>query len=384
MIWREKMRPAKFRGLSFFVEASELEGGRRLVVDQFPHRDDPFARDMGRAARRFSVDGYVLGADYLDQKQQLQTALEIAGPGELDHPYYGVKRVAVESYRLRESSREGGIVRFSASFVETPAQPVQPTALVDGVGKLRSAVGAARSALRADFLANYNPGAHLASLQTAVRSATFAIDNARSTITGSVQTIALLKRRVSNLQSSIAGLVEAPGDLFDAFAGIFGVFGSPFALRRVYDFDAGTRPTGSTPERQKETANYDALRWMIQRAALVQAIDLLPDQTLESYEVAVSTRDTFADLLDDQLDKSSDDAFTSLGQVRTELSRAIPGTNAGLAHLLSYTPVVTLPSVVLAHRLYGGVSREQDLVDRNHLRHPGFVPGGAALEVLSE
>ena len=39
---------------------------------------------------------------------------------------------------------------------------------------------------------------------------------------------------------------------------------------------------------------------------------------------------------------------------------------------------------LLAQRLYGSIDLEDDLVTRNGVARPGFVPGGAELEVLSE
>jgi prophage DNA circulation protein len=48
---------------------------------------------------------------------------------------------------------------------------------------------------------------------------------------------------------------------------------------------------------------------------------------------------------------------------------------------------VTQPALVLAQRLYGDPAsveaRAAEIVARNKVRHPGFVPGGVALQVLS-
>jgi len=42
-----------------------------------------------------------------------------------------------------------------------------------------------------------------------------------------------------------------------------------------------------------------------------------------------------------------------------------------------------MPAIVLAYRLYGDAERADEIVARNRVRHPGFVPGGQPLEVLS-
>jgi prophage DNA circulation protein len=54
-----------------------------------------------------------------------------------------------------------------------------------------------------------------------------------------------------------------------------------------------------------------------------------------------------------------------------------------LSPLTTFTAGRALPAVVLAHRLYGAADRAEDIVARNHVANPLFVPGGVALEVLS-
>ena len=43
---------------------------------------------------------------------------------------------------------------------------------------------------------------------------------------------------------------------------------------------------------------------------------------------------------------------------------------------------MTLPALVITHTLYGNVDKEQDVIARNRIQHPGFTPGGEVLEVL--
>jgi prophage DNA circulation protein len=87
--------------------------------------------------------------------------------------------------------------------------------------------------------------------------------------------------------------------------------------------------------------------------------------------------------LDQQAETAGDDVYQVLTDLRAALVRAVPGDESNLPRLLSFTPPTSAPSLVIVHRLYGNVDKDLDLVARNHLRHPGFVPGGRALEVLS-
>jgi prophage DNA circulation protein len=47
---------------------------------------------------------------------------------------------------------------------------------------------------------------------------------------------------------------------------------------------------------------------------------------------------------------------------------------AGTARLESYAPRDNVPALVVAYDHYEDIDREQEIVERNAIRHPGFVP----------
>ena len=118
MGWRENLRTASFKGIEFFVEDHEAEVGRRLVVNEYPYRDKPYTEDMGRKARRYIVQAYIIGDEYMTARDELFDAIEVGGAGTLIHPYLGSREVICENARARESKNEGGFVVFSLTFVE--------------------------------------------------------------------------------------------------------------------------------------------------------------------------------------------------------------------------------------------------------------------------
>lgn len=122
-MWRDRMRVASFRGVEFKVETAAKIGGRRGVNHQFPKRDTPSDEDLGRLSGRWSVSGYVIGADYDDQAHRLEDALNAEGPGLLIHPQMGEMSVRCETYSRLERKTEGGQAVFEMTFVEagTPA-----------------------------------------------------------------------------------------------------------------------------------------------------------------------------------------------------------------------------------------------------------------------
>jgi prophage DNA circulation protein len=104
----------------------------------------------------------------------------------------------------------------------------------------------------------------------------------------------------------------------------------------------------------------------------------------DTYDAAVSVRDDLAAKIDEQAQAADDDTFAALAQLRADLVRSVPGEERDLPRLVRHTPEYTVPSLVLAHRLYGSLERESDLVTRNRIPRPGFILGGVGLEVLAD
>jgi prophage DNA circulation protein len=130
--WRDALVPASFDGNEFFVDVGAKEGGRRLVVHQFPKKDVPYTEDMGRRATEFTVRGYCIQSsrqpDYRPARDALQERLDKGGPGQLQLPTMRPMSVACQRYRLTEEERLGGYCVFDMQFVEAGTSPSKPSA----------------------------------------------------------------------------------------------------------------------------------------------------------------------------------------------------------------------------------------------------------------
>ncbi len=384
MTWKAKMGKATFRGVPFYVESVERSGGRRLVKHEYPGKSVPFGQDMGMRARSFPVEGHVVGTNYLAEKDALLDALELEGPGELVHPaYVGTRRVMVESYRQREDTR-GGIASFSIDFFETPAQPAQPTSITDAPAKVTASAAAALLSVNTEFLSRYASNQHVDSISENLRAGTLSINNALSRVQQTTQNAAQMTRRINDFEDAIESLVSAPEDIVTGLTDILGNIGFVSALLEICAYEPGTTPSGTTPSRLQETENFEAVTRLFQRTAVINAALLAPDETYDSYDAALEARNAITDLLDEQAETVSDDVYPNLLQLRADLVQAVPGADSDLGRLVSYTAPVTVPSLVLAHSLYGNLDFESDLIARNSVAHPGFIIGGRALEVLSD
>ena len=116
----EHLRKASFAGVSFEVETGSLTFGRRVVTHEYPQRDTPYTEDLGRAARLYSLTGFVIGSDYISHAKRLIKALEknASEPSKLIHPWLGTVSVCVSDKPKVSWDTARRIARFEMSFVE--------------------------------------------------------------------------------------------------------------------------------------------------------------------------------------------------------------------------------------------------------------------------
>lgn len=394
MSWRDLQGEATFRGVAFRVVSRERGGGRRLAVHEFPFSEAaPYAEDLGAKGQRIPVEGYVAGAEYLTARNALIDALNLAGPGELVHPAHGTVRVAVDGFRVRESTDEGGIARFSIDFVETSGA-LNPTTSVTTPAAVTAAVTTTRAALSTQFLSDFVRLPMFAtSAADALTAMTRAIDGVVAAHDLGAQQVAGLLDTLSNLRASASTLVNSPEATLAGTLAVFDELGSALlesvdrprqAILSLYNAPLGDRPPAPTPARAIEQQNFDALTELVQRCVLAHASTAIALEVFDSYEAARAARQELVDLIDAHAEATSDDTFPALQGLQAAIVSAVPGEGRDLPHLRTYVAPATVPSLVLAYRLYGSLDREADLIARNRVADPGRIPGGVALEVLSE
>jgi len=126
--------PASYNGARFHVEGNSRESGRRIVEHEFPKKDIPYAEDMGRHAREFTIRAYCITyqrddddlfmIDYTVPRDALMNALEQEGPGVLQLNTQPSQEVVVTRYRMTEEERFGGYCTFDITFLEYGLDPL--------------------------------------------------------------------------------------------------------------------------------------------------------------------------------------------------------------------------------------------------------------------
>jgi prophage DNA circulation protein len=383
--WRDRLRPASWRGVPFYVDEASAQVGRRYEMHEYPQRDTPWAEDLGRSQRTWAVTGYVLGAGYMGARDRLIEACEQRGTGKLVHPYLGELQVVCTDCRYTERDAEGGICRFQLAFAE-PGTAGLPSA--------RRAAGAAVLAA-ASVLAE---AAITAFAGTTFRVAGFQDYVAAAAIADLVQLAAILeglrgptvqlpeplpleaRRRI--LALAVLDPASVPADtiaqvVLDAVA----AFANSVLPSAALDgLDALTLvtfpppPTTATAGRQQQAENATCLTALVQQAAAAALPGPVSTVPLQVYEDLVAVRTRVVDLCDRILPLATDAVFVAVDEVRTQAIEELRMRGTTLRPLRGYVTHFPRPSLTLAQRLYQDPSRDQELVARTGAVHPGFLP----------
>lgn len=389
MSWLDNYREAKFRSAAFVVPSGENTGGRRSAVHEFPGRDVPYVQDMGRKARHHNIEAYIVDEDYQVGKNALIAALEAPGKGKLVHPYLGTLDVQCLTYSYSETVTEMGMVRFSIQFVEA-GKLQNPNTVIDTTSDVASKKATALEKIKVALANSYS----IARVPFSVsQNAIASIDKGLTVIEDAKKTVSAVsdfKRLLENTAGSLIALAYDAVELGQNFVELM-TYGtndddtSPATadnakrqideMRKMWDFQSVDILMDDDPS--VIFANF------IQQSAVINALGLISYIEFDSLDAAIALRDEiFVKLETILLSITDDELYLSLYNLQTSVIQDIDNRGSTLARLGSHTLNISLPAVVVSHSLYGNIDQEFDILARNNIDHPLFVPGSQPLEVL--
>ncbi|HEJ0068274.1 TPA: DNA circularization N-terminal domain-containing protein [Citrobacter koseri] len=429
--WRDRLRDASFRGVPFSVEDDDASFGRRVQTHEYPNRDKPFTEDLGRAARRLTVNAYVIGDDYADKRDRLIAAVETAGPGTLVHPQYGEMQGSINgTVQVSHSSQEGRMSRITFEFVESGELtfPVAGMAtaqrLDESCGLFDDAIDSMFSAFGlsgiADFIQNdviADATAMINTVADAFKMVDSGVSAAMRLLQGDLSVILMPPGAANDFVRALQKAWRAgdrlsgdTSDLVTMIKTLSGITLDPgLSLRGTWTTDSGSVITqktqsnliasairttaistaASTVTALAQPRDVSGLRGTNQPAgsgsdsdiinithpALDGAQTVSNDSPPPNYEDLRDIRTALNTAIDQEQLRIIDDVlFQRISVMRTDLNRDISARLAQVERTAQRTPDDVLPALVLAAAWYDDAGRESDILTRNPVRHPGFVP----------
>lgn len=395
MAWKDNLRPASFRGVSFFVETSQFTTGRRVVAHEFPNRDTPYPEDLGKIGGVWKVEGHILGDAYFETKRQLREAVEKFGAGELVHPYYGTLFVQCGPVSFDETTNEGGFMRVSFQFYEGGDNRYPRAAnekLVTLAGKSADAVSKSKSAFDSVYSVAKAPAFVVDSARAGVNKAADLYATATKGAVAVAEGTADLAYSIRNLKAEVNDLLEAPDKLsqrlIDSFALLENALALPEGKLQGYSkfFVFGRNEAailGDTVNRQRERDNKSNFDKFMRRVSVAQAVNVAPTVEFESSDDALKARDDIEEEIEDILmNAEDDDVFAAFEDLKALLADLLPDQETNLPNVQTYELQDTLPSLMVTYDLFETPDSEEDLIARNGIQNPAFIRGGTVLEVL--
>ncbi|WP_164635040.1 DNA circularization N-terminal domain-containing protein [Rhodopseudomonas sp. BR0G17] len=397
--WLSTLWPASYKGVPFYFEQDESQGGRDNVKHVFPHRDDPYIEDMGRSLRYYAGSAYVHGDNADDLARALETALESEGAGTLVVPYFGPVTVHCEApFRRVTAKDQMGYVAFELKFVRAGVA----SALIS-VPLLQNVAYAAADGLAAAIAAAF-PAA-----VTARGEPDYVIAAATDTLAAGAGALDVLRQSYAvdpavsaSLRDTIADLVAAAPAALDGAA----IPGAPAAavvaslVSAVRGLSDGLAPAsaqramvellGAFPaavvsgvpylsaSAARAAANAEAAARALRLAALTGYAEAVLRTTFGSRPEGVTARAAIAERFEAEADNTtgSENAalFVAIETLAARVIDWITKTINDLAPVVVVETAIPRPSLDLAWTLYADPARADELVSRNRVRHPSFMP----------
>ncbi|MBR0871204.1 DNA circularization N-terminal domain-containing protein [Bradyrhizobium tropiciagri] len=406
--WLKTLWSASYKGTPFFVERDEEEGGRRIVVHQFPMRDDPYLEDLGEDKREFQVVAYVASDAADTQAAALAASCASRGPGNLVLPTHGPIIVRCLSFQRQRDKDKHGYIAFRLDFVREGSAFALATVaalanLIFAAADNLSFVAATAFASSLTF-ANQPDYVRDAAV-TAVETNAAALESIRSSATVDPAVSLAQKVEIQSIFDAASDVITTPVVGARAYATPAGLAANSPAVDLGARIMASARAIGdgippaeavstfenllasaqvevpapifSTPGTIAEASNEATAYRALRVAALAVYGEAIARVTLSDRPAALTLRADVAELFESELlalDAGDTDLAHALMQMRDAVIKYLSRAVLDLASVLIIEANLSMPSLFWAWKLYQDPTRSTELAARNRVPHPSFMP----------
>jgi len=403
MNWRDRLLPASFRGVGFWIDQAKTPVGRKGQLHEYPQRDLPFFEDLGQQAKTHDLTAFIIGPDCLEQRDKLLKALE-QGRGELVHPWLGRLQVKVGECDMTHTRQDGGLVTFALKFY--PDQPLPfPTATVSTQKVLLA---------KADGLLG-SAVARFEQAMTLIKAARIGITNLRNSLTGVYEVIKEQLKPLIEQYRQITELVKAvkelPREVAAEFKGLLGDIKElkAFAkegyrgviadvsqqLEAIRKADAPKITTGkdtnaaaqAMADLVQDTLIVKVAQWVASMPVATRALQLPSTPTVAQQAHQQVTRPEvpatddlqalqkdLVEALQGAKNKADPDHYQAISDVQDALVAHLKAVASSGVRLVSKSFQESLPALVIAYKQFGDATRVTEVVQRNGVTNPLYLP----------
>lgn len=430
---------ASFRGVEFLLEEADGESGRRAIPHAYPKKELGYTEDNGKVLTQERISGRVVGADYFDQLKNILEALNKPGPGELIHPWFGIRKVQVGKVSHKLVNRVDGTATINFEVYEV-GENLFPNAKSDTATQVQSAAEKAKAAVNSAFADEFDIST-LDGMGDMVDSFLDDLDELTRGLPSLPDELRQWTDRLMRIKDSVGKLLAYPGELAREAMGLLedikGVVKDPIRALDVYKnvqnrWSGMRAELGATGGLSRNISSVGGVASSVpklanpsKRAAILANAEAFKTLTLNSAIVASCSAFGEAEIVKKQDDEPqlveslsgaernailTGQQLKSLGygiadqlalyaaaavesnrsevwrQMRT-LRQAVLADTLARAELLPqvsiYQPKESVPVALVAWQQTGNTERRDSIVQRNGFKTPAFVLPTDTVEVIS-
>jgi len=391
----DQLQAGSFRGITFLVESTTTNAGRKTVSHEYPNSNIRYVEDLGESQEIYQITGIISGNNYIQDRDALILALKTAGRGELVHPFFGSIQVTAKPYSLSENLTSLGIARFSMTF-EKSDESIYPSVSSNNISLINE-----KTSSLADLI-----GQDLANIFNVRKNYPLNFLSAKQILTGITDSMGInadnilkVADEISSFSGFLLGFTEninnninSPSTLASEFELLFQSFSTigqnardQFELLESlfnYGDDESSIQQTTVQNIERET-NRQIINSSINLSALAYAYNTVPQLSFTTDEDVQDIQDR----LDAQFDytmlnnNATDDTIQSLKDLRVEVKKHLEQQSVN-AFKISTIITPEIPMSILCYQYYGSTNNTQTLLDLNNTIDSSFVSGN--IKILTQ
>ncbi len=407
---------ASFKGIEFEVTTHKGEFGHRNAAFSFPFKNIFEIHEFGKKQSTFEINGFLVGKDYIKNRDKLIKCVNDGGVGELIHPYLGRMMVFCQSISVSETHEKQGYCAIDFEFIESskalPEKPKEnkPAIVANDANDVKT------GALDA-FIEGYSYVKNLVNVasniiyesQKAIKTAIAAVREVENFL-GSVAQIATdfsyLVKNALNFIDRIASLPDFVGKLIDGVCESFHkvlskdnrkplaatvsnlVLPGMFASNPVSEEKKQSREEKSSGTIQKLNAyrevyniklnksnnnsNIKEVEKFFQTHVLASACDFAANATFANIKQANSVRDELVSKIDQLMNDPtiSDKVFNSLYKLRISTYDALSSIANEIPIIETYENEEHKTLITFCFENFNSIDFFDDIISINNIKSP--------------
>lgn len=235
----------------FVFDSIGLGGGQNVDTAEYPYG---FWSNtwLGEKPHTIKVKGHLIGEDYIKERNELVTALQVAtdddSPATLDLPLWGRFKVVVQTWDVDEEKNETGSCGLSIDFVRAGYSDTQRfAAATSSLTSLNveKAVDDLKTAATKSFTEAVNAAKDADTLASGFGQIINALSSVVGRVQGAVSVINGVMNKINAVTNLIAQGVRSPKELCQALvSAAFGIVAAVLEIKNAADETASYFMTG--------------------------------------------------------------------------------------------------------------------------------------------